>query len=311
MCLQPPGLSSWACVPNQAQQGGRQGRQGSRPPLRQHTIVQSHGIKHLYPALAEPVTETHCTATIEGPWRVIRANGIAEHKTGRFPNPGNPNRIGVQHIVMRVPAQPVLTDTATPVKEPGVAVNGVIFDPGAAEFYKGDPTLGWQYEALSGALPLGFDESHAHVQPTGKYHYHGLPTLLMANLKVQADHHSPQVGWAADGFPIYALYGFSDPNNPKSEVVEMTASYQLKPGKRPTANGQPGGRYDGTFTADYTYTAGAGSLDECNGTWTVTPDHPEGTYAYFLTRHYPFVPRCVKGQIDPTMVTPPIGTTGR
>ena len=49
----------------------------------------------------------------------------------------------------------------------GIAVNGVPFDPGAAEFYLGDRQSGWQYEALSGAVPLGIDENYAHVQPTG------------------------------------------------------------------------------------------------------------------------------------------------
>jgi len=55
----------------------------------------------------------------------------------------------------------------------GVAVNGVVFDPGANEWWNDDRTTGWQYEALGGGPDLGLDGSHAHVQPTGAYHYHG------------------------------------------------------------------------------------------------------------------------------------------
>ena len=39
-----------------------------------------------------------------------------------------------------------------------------------------------QYEALSGAVPLGIDANNAHVQPTGAYHYHGVPTGLLRDL---------------------------------------------------------------------------------------------------------------------------------
>ena len=56
----------------------------------------------------------------------------------------------------------------------GVAVNGVVFDPGAAEWFNRDPRSGWQYEPLAGKINLGVDESFAHVQPNGAYHYHGM-----------------------------------------------------------------------------------------------------------------------------------------
>lgn len=63
---------------------------------------------------------------------------------------------------------------------------------------------------------------------------------------------------------------------------------------RPGGN-EPGGYYDGTFLADYEYIEGAGTLDECNGRMTVSPEFPDGTYAYFLTSDFPNIPRCFKG----------------
>ncbi len=40
----------------------------------------------------------------------------------------------------------------------------------------------------------------------------------------------------------------------------------------------------GRYIQDYDYIAGLGDLDQYNGRFTVTPDFPNGTYAYFVTR---------------------------
>ncbi|MDA8745510.1 YHYH protein [Rubripirellula amarantea] len=264
----------------------------AQPPPRLHRVI-AKGQLQKRPATSTPVIANEVKIEIIGDDRVITSNGVPHHKTGEFPNNGNPNRISAQSHVYRVPANPKIADHTTPMHgEFGVAINGVPFDPGAGEFYDGEP--GWQYEPLSGAIDLGIDVSHAHVQPTGKYHYHGLPTGLIDSVKVEAGAHSPLVGWAADGFPIYAVYGYSDPKDAASPVQKLTSSYQLKPGQRPGGNA-PGGAYDGTFVADYEYVEGSGDLDECNGQWTVTPEYPDGTYAYFMTEQWPVVPRIYRG----------------
>jgi hypothetical protein len=228
---------------------------------------------------------------------VIRANGIPNHETGAFPNHGNPHPIAEQSYEYRIPAHAKMADKVTPLRMHnfGIAVNGVPFDPGAAEWYLGNRSSPWQYEPLSGAIALGIDVSHAHVQPTGAYHYHGLPTDFLKSVKISADHHSPIVGWVADGFPIYGVYGYSDAKDPQSKIKALETSYRLKKGNRPNRPGQPGGRYDGTFVADYEFVDGVGDLDECNGRFAVTPDFPEGIYAYFLTEKWPVIPRCYRG----------------
>ncbi|MBB3208134.1 hypothetical protein FHS27_003961 [Rhodopirellula rubra] len=265
-------------------------QQPPRPRL--HTITQRGVLKPL-PATSTPAIKNEVSIEVVGDERIIRANGIPNHRTGAFPNRGNPNRITAQRHEYRVPANPKIADRITPMHgEFGVAINGVPFDPGAGEFYDGEP--GWQYEPLSGAIALGIDVSHAHVQPTGKYHYHGLPTGLIDSVKVEAGQHSPLIGWAADGFPIYAVYGYSDPKNSDSDVVKLTSSYQLKKGSRPGGNA-PDGKYDGTFVRDYEHVEGSGDLDECNGRFTITPEYSDGTYAYFMTEAWPVVPRCYRG----------------
>ena len=286
------------------------------PPRRSHTVTQSSGKPQRVPSNRKPGTASRITITVEGDQRVIRANGIPNHPTGSFPNSDNPNRILEQNYVYRIPAKPrpAARPSLLGMHSFGIAVNGVPFDPGAAEWYLGNHGGGWQYEPLSGAIKLGIDMSHAHVQPTGAYHYHGLPEGLLAAVNLSSSKHSPLVGWAADGYPIYAQYGFSDPENAKSSIKRIKSSYRLKSGMRPSGRGQPGGSYDGTFVADFEYVPGLGDLDEHNGRTTVTPEFPEGTYAYFLTETWPVIPRSYRGTPSADFLRrdrPPGGPGGR
>ncbi len=240
--------------------------------------------------------QSKVSITVEGDYRVIRANGLPDHATGQFPNHGNPNRISAQNYTFRVPLNPKFAEKPIPLgMHPfGVAVNGVVFDPGAAEWWQNDPRSGWQYEAMSGARNLGVDMNHAHVQPNGAYHYHALPTGLIEKL-TSGKPKITLVGWAADGFPIYSPWAYSEPHNTNSPIKRLHSSYRVKAGTRPSG---PGGKYDGSFVADYEYAKGAGDLDECNGRTGATPEFPQGTYYYVLTDEFPFIPRMFKGTPD-------------
>lgn len=244
--------------------------------------------------------------TVEGEVRWIRANGLPDHPTGAFPVQGNPNRIVPQNHAFCVPAAPRAGERSTPVGMSlfGVAVNGVVFDPAAAEWWRDDRGSGWQYEALGGGRNLGLDLEHAHVQPTGTYHYHGLPEMLLARLTAGRPR-MVLVGWAADGFPIYGPWISPDPAAP-AVVRSAVTSYRLRAGERA---GGPGGRHDGAYVQDWEYRPGAGDLDECNGRWGRTPDFPEGTYYYVLTEEFPFVPRLWRGTPDSSFLRrgPPPG----
>lgn len=231
----------------------------------------------------------------QGSYRIIIANGIPNHPTGKFPNSGNPNTIQVQNYKFRVPAKPKLAskDTALVMNLFGVAINGVPYDPGAAEWWNNDRQSGWRYEALSGKINLGIDFNNAHVQPNGAYHYHGLPIGLIATFG-NAER-MLLLGYAADGFPIYGPNGYNDPKNANSRIKKVSPSYRLKQGTRPSG---PGGKYDGTYVEDYEYVKSLGDLDECNGRFGVTPEYADGIYHYYITSAYPFIPRCFRGTPD-------------
>ena len=279
------------------------------PRMRKHKVSEAKALE-LVPANKIPPTTNRVQVTETDGFRVIESNDIPKHTVGRFPNRGNPNAIAAQNWTIKIPLQPIPNDTVTPLHQStnhgppnmpfGVGVNGVLFEPGTAEFWMGDRTADWNYEALGGAVGLGLDANHAHVQPGGIYHYHGLPTGLLEELgftagEIDDNTHSPLIGWAADGFPVYYAFGYQQADDPKSSVVKLTTSFRLKQGQRPSGSAGPGGRYDGAFIQDYEYALGTGDLDECNGRFCVTPEFPEGTYAYFFTDSWPVIPRAFRG----------------
>lgn len=253
-------------------------------------------------------TETaHVHITEARGYRYIVSDGLPNHATGQFPNRGNPNTIQLQYYRFRVPLAPVAAPSPVAMNHMpfGVALNGVPFDPGTAEYWNGDPN--WHFEALSGRINLGVDFSNAHVQPNGAYHYHGEPKGLMAALGKATD--MQLLGYAADGFPIYSNLGYRNPADPSSGLTTLHSSWRVKTGER---NGGPGGNWDGTFVQDYIYVSGSGDLDECNGRSGVTPEYPSGTYYYVITNEFPFIPRYFRGTPDESFQRkgPPPGGPG-
>jgi uncharacterized protein (TIGR03437 family) len=180
----------------------------------------------------------------------------------------------------------------------------------------------WRRNAAFGEVQT-FDSCLGHQPGNGTYHYHVNPLCLRAQLgdnvvlvsnsrigahyteKTSGFTHSPILGWAQDGYPIYGPYGYSDPKTASSPVRRMVSSFALRnittrtslpTWSLPNHNGvsqqltssqygpavstlYPPGRY----LEDYDYIAGSGDLDQYNGRMTVTPDFPNGTYAYYVT----------------------------
>ncbi len=124
------------------------------------------------------------------------------------------------------------------------------------------------------------------------YNYIAPSCLYDAN---DAGVHSPILGYAFDGYPIYGAYS-SQNTDGSGPIIRMTSSYQLRQilerntlpdgtlleeslwGPK-VSNNYPLGHY----VEDYVYVAGSGTLDAHNGRFCVTPEYPEGTYAYFVT----------------------------
>ncbi len=131
--------------------------------------------------------------------------------------------------------------------------------------------------------------------------------------------HSPILGWVRDGYPIYGPYGYSSALDATSGLRRMISGYQLRNGQNgsdtlttrstipawaqrvygvsasqsgPTVSGTyPLGRYmeDYAYLGDLVksgttkYQQGVDyDLDEYNGRYCVTPEYPNGTYAYFV-----------------------------
>lgn len=228
---------------------------------------------------------------------------------GQFTNPGAPSG---QSYVFSFPRNPVAgsgTVEVPSVNMIGVLTNGIpIYGLSDGTSYhagtgEGSPMgqniwVGEAYYSEGMTLDTAFA---AHPQQTGAYHSHATPFRLYSD---PSNAHSPIVGYASDGFPVYGPFGYSSALDKNSSISRMTTSYQLRnitvrnkladgsnsmpPGPDVTS----GGDFDlGTYIQDYEYSAGLGTLDEHNGRLCVTPEYPGGTYAYFVTVNASGIPQ--------------------
>jgi hypothetical protein len=79
---------------------------------------------------------TKTSMTISNDKRILKTNSLPNHKTGSFPNEGNPNTISIQNLEYSFPINPVLTGTSKWAREFGIAVNGIKFEPETAERFE-------------------------------------------------------------------------------------------------------------------------------------------------------------------------------
>jgi hypothetical protein len=246
--------------------------------------------------------------------RKLTANGLPDHAVGEFPNANNPNGISEQNISATFPLIPKVASTATQLGGPrgaqGYVLNGIKIDASTAgscddsgsDCSMINPSGNWHIEALGpSSFNFGTDDNNAHVQPGGEYHYHGIPEGFVS-LRGGNNSTITLIAWAADGFPIYARYGYSVASDSTSTIRAMTGSYQLL--STPLASRPSADTFAlGTFKEDWEYVHGSGDLDECNGRVGVTPEFPDGIYHYYATDSYPYFQRCVKGEVDVSTAT--------
>lgn len=234
---------------------------------------------------------TKTTVTIKNGKRIMSTNSLPNHETGNFPNPGNPNTIAAQNRTYEFPLEPEYTGKPQWAREPGVALNGIKFEPGTAEVVVCKSGENYRVEAIQDLIDLGLDFNNAHVQPTGAYHYHGSPAGVIKAFDTGED--LVHIGFAHDGFPIY----YSKSGTYKSsyqlfdEEREGTDCEYSNPHQSRKIDIQSTLR-DGTFGSDYEYIPGLGDLDECNGI------NLDGQYLYLVTNEYPYVGRCLMGAFE-------------
>jgi hypothetical protein len=90
--------------------------------------------------------------------------------------------------------------------------------------------------------------------------------------------HSPILGYAYDGNPIYGPYAYNTTTG--GFIRRMNPGYVLDVDT--TSGKRPPSFEGGFFVNDYKYD-GSGDLDVHNGRFAITPEYPNGVYAYFST----------------------------
>ncbi len=205
---------------------------------------------------------------------------------------GNPNLASNQNFVFKItrnPQQNTGTLTRVGLGHTGVWSNGVsVFNSDDGMTYNNQGV--WNRNAYFWE-GNSFDNCLGHPQQQGEYHHHVNPVCLYDD--TDSSQHSPIIGYAFDGFPIYGAYGFSDTAG-GGNITRMRTSYQLRniTDRTTLPNGSvassPGPAINstyplGAYIQDYKFVPGSGNLDIHNGRFCVTPDYPLGIYAYFVT----------------------------
>ncbi len=130
---------------------------------------------------------------------IFESQGYPNHPTAVFPNSHNPNSISVQKFTFRIPLEPKLADKITrlPMGAIGTALNGVVFF---------NPYEAQGMNAVEGYSEVWLDSCCGHPQQSGVYHYHKYPSCVKSPFADDGKQHSPIIGFAFDGFPVYGPY---------------------------------------------------------------------------------------------------------
>ena len=139
----------------------------------------------------------------------------------------------------------------------------------------------YKYILLNGTLISKNETIHCKKINFEKYCIDGLI------FNFNATHHSPIIGFAGDGFPIYGPYGFYNTNG-TGNIVRMKSGFHKK-------NTNLKLKFSKYENFNFRCSKSSDTLDEHNGRFCVTPEYPEGIYCYFLTidenrnASYPFL----------------------
>lgn len=260
----------------------------------------------------------------------VHATGIPSYHIGPYLD-GNPNQAGNQNAIFKLPLNPTEntgTKTATQGGNIGIFINGVaMFDfrddvawntntnswcggPGNAPCPGGPGTTQSWYRDAIVFEKKGFDCAKGH--PAGSnYHHHQNPSAFdldktvisnICNLYdsdglyvIDPTKHSPLLGFAYDGFPVYGAYGYANTDG-SGGITRIKSGYQLRKITVRTHHADGTDVPDGpavntsyllgTFREDYEWISHSNDpsyLDAHNGRFCVTPEYPKGIYCYFAT----------------------------
>jgi len=264
-------------------------------------------------------------------WVYVSTTGVPSYITGPFLD-GNPSLTTNQNAIFKISLNPTVNagaGTATTGGNIGIFINGTaMFDyrdgvawntntnslcgglPGMSPCPGGPgATQSWNRDAVV-AEKGGFDCSKGHPA-NGNYHHHQNPSAFDLDLNVISNVctlydaeglysidsmvHSPLIGFAYDGYPVYGAYGYKNADG-TGGITRIKSGYQYRNISTRTvwADGTdvPDGpavsvAYPlGYFREDYEFVSHPGAadyLDVHNGRFCVTPEYPNGMYCYFAT----------------------------
>lgn len=263
-------------------------------------------------------------------WVYVSATGVPSYITGPFMD-GNPSLTTNQNAIFKISLNPnpnAGVSTATSGGNIGIFINGTaMFDyrdgvawntstnalcggPGNPPCPGGPmASMSWNRDAVV-AEKAGFDCSKGHPA-MGNYHHHQNPSAFDLDLSVisnvctlydaeglyaiDSNVHSPLIGFAYDGYPVYGAYGYRNADG-TGGITRIKTGYQLRniavrtvwaDGTNVPDGPAVSATYPlGYFREDYEFLAHAGQedyLDVHNGRFCVTPEYPNGMYCYFAT----------------------------
>ncbi len=238
----------------------------------------------------------------------VKSKGMTDYM-GKYLNPGDCTAQSYLHQFPRTPSVPTSKTTSPKGGAIGLLTNGIpIFGLGNAASWTGSTNANngsgiWNAEVGKNegfVLDTAFG---AHPQQQGAYHTHTTPYRLYKYYASTV--HSPIIGFAFDGNPIYGPYGYTSALSATSGISRMKTGYSLRnittrttiptySSASPavttyTTASQTGPAVSttypiGSYCEDYEWlSANGGDLDQYNGRYCVTPEYPSGTYAYFVT----------------------------
>lgn len=305
-----PAITNWLI--NTSGLKGRHYVQGNSTPIQDNVLANVQSVQ--YSNNWVYVQATGIPAYITGPF--LDGNpSIAQQQTGYFKFPLTPaQNTGTPQTTTGGNIGAFINGAALFDYRDGVAwntnTNALCGGPGNPPCPGGPMSAqAWNRDAVR-AERAGFDCAKGHPA-MGNYHHHQNPSAFNLDLQVISNicdlyladglytidsaKHAPLIGFAYDGFPIYGAYGFKNADG-TGGIARIKSGYHLRNITARThhangtdvADGPPiNATYPlGYFREDYEYIAAPASpevLDEHNGRFCVTPEYPQGIYAYFCT----------------------------
>lgn len=218
----------------------------------------------------------------------VESAGLVNHDYGSTTDENGELILVEQELTYNIPRVNLMTVTSSATAMPdaviGVTVNGLpLYSPNQNSSWEDGDV--WHYNSAKDTSTV----ENGHVTDDGLFYYYIPVPEIVGLTDWDTANHSPIVGWAFDGLPIYGPYGYSsyEANGQISDntITNIKSAFQLKTGTREESTG-PGGAYTGAFVEDYEYNAALittpGHAGKWNQRYGVTPDSPSTPIRFYV-----------------------------